>query len=132
MKNIIQRTNRTLKASLAAVIKELYFTSQEGPVPVLFSRNQRMSELIQDLLPIELQVTLWLLSDLRHVKGQEVGKVQIFLLSVTKMGLQRIVHKQNRPQDNRIYWLEIDWPTTGTIYVIDDGQHQIMKFAEEP
>jgi len=112
---------------IAAVTKEF---RQPKAEQILFSRPARMTEWIQEALPLELQVALWLFIDLRRAEGHCVGKRHSFRLTVNN-GLQKVVHTQLFPRYKRTYWLKLGWPESGTVHVFDDGVRQIMKFAEE-
>ena len=113
--------------AIAAITKEL---RQPKAEQILFSRPGRMTEWIQEQLPIELQVALWLFIDLRRAEGHYVGKYHSFRLTV-KNGLQKVVHTQRFPFYQKTYWMDIDWPENSKVIIADNGKVQTMKYAQE-
>ena len=57
--------------------------------------------------------------------------LQVFRLSVSDKGTQRIVHEQEEPQYHKEYDIDIENPITAKVYVIDDNDHGTMLLAEE-
>ena len=57
--------------------------------------------------------------------------LQVFRLSVSDKGTQRIVHEQEEPEYRKEYDIQVDTPINAKVYVIDDGDHCTMLLAEE-
>ena len=99
----------------------------------MFEKNQPryLTRGVDKEIPLALQVFLWeRIDDLSEPKDY----LQIFELSCTKSGLQKIVHKQEQPEYIVEYVItEKLFPkaVTAKVYVIDDGDHSTMLLAEE-
>lgn len=83
---------------------------------------------VQSEIPFELQLFMWyLVSDLPEPKDY----LQVFRLSVSDKGTQRIIHEQEEPAYSREYEFQTDNPVQAKVYVIDDDDHCTMLLAEE-
>lgn len=79
-------------------------------------------------LPLELQIMLWSFID--KMEASERDYLQVFCLSAEN-GKQKIVHNQEQPEYRREYLLSSENPVEAKIFVIDNGDHSTMLFAEE-
>lgn len=79
-------------------------------------------------IPFELQLFMWaLIAQLPEPKDY----LQVFRLSVSEKGTQRIVHEQEEPEYRKEYDIQVDTHVNAKVYVIDDGGHSTMLLAEE-
>lgn len=75
--------------------------------------------------------------DTSRINGRPIDEwvyLQVFELSETATGLQRIVHKQEQPEYRVEYIITEECApkaVTAKIFVIDDGDHCTMLLAEE-
>ena len=79
-----------------------------------------------DLSPIFCAI-LW---DCIDQMPGEKDYLQVFKVS-TRHSQTIVTHSQERPPYSRTYRFTIDFGFTGTIFVIDDGDHSTMLLAEE-
>ena len=95
-----------------------------------------MTKGISEGLPIEIQILLWGMTDrLRVVK--ELDYLQVFELETIgdrEKGVlvQVITHSQEQPKYSRTYYIPMAGNgATGKVYIIDDGEHATMLWADE-
>lgn len=93
-----------------------------------FTGQRYLTRGVQAEIPLELQLFMWyLINQLPEPKDY----LQVFRLSVSDDGTQRIVHEQEEPKYHKEYDIDIENPITAKVYVIDDGDHCTMLLAEE-
>lgn len=93
-----------------------------------FTGQRYLTRGVKNEIPFDLQMFMWyLINQLPEPKDY----LQIFRLSVSDNGTQRIVHEQEEPQYHKEYDIDIENPITAKVYVIDDGDHCTMLLAEE-
>ena len=93
-----------------------------------FTGQRFLTKGIQTEIPFELQSFMWyLVSNLPEPKDY----LQVFRLSVSDKGTQRIIHEQEIPAYSREYIVQTDNPINAKVYVIDDGDYCTMLLAEE-
>ena len=93
-----------------------------------FNGQRYLTRGVQAEIPFELQLFMWyLVSDLNKPKDY----LQVFRLSVSDRGTQRIIHAQELPAYSREYEFQTDNPINSKVYVIDDDDHCTMLLAEE-
>lgn len=93
----------------------------------MFPTKRCVTARIYDEVPLIVEVFMWSCID---TIPRGVDYLQIFDLSEDH-GWQRIVHRQKVPPYYREYWIQCEKPLTAKIFVIDDGEHATMLFAEE-
>lgn len=78
-------------------------------------------------IPVETQIVMWLMYD--RMKGEK-DYLQIFNLHAHE-NEQEILHKQENPPwcEELIY--DTDTPVTEKVYIIDEGEYEIMLLAED-
>ena len=91
---------------------------------------------VNDSLPFVLQMVLWnMVDNLR--KEKKLDYLQVFELETLgsqeeRTLVQVVTHSQEQPRYSRIYYFPIaDNGVTGKIYIIDDGDHATMLWADE-
>ena len=94
----------------------------------MFNNQRYVTRGISNELPLMLQIILWGLIDSMEVVAKDY--LQIFCLS-DESGKQKITHTQEQPKYSKEYLFPSEDPITAKIYVIDDGDHTTMLFAEE-
>ena len=93
-----------------------------------FTGQRYLTRGVQNEIPFDLQMFMWyLINNLNEPKDY----LQVFRLSVSDNGNQRIVHEQEEPEYHKEYDIDIENPITAKVYVIDDGDHCTMLLAEE-
>ena len=93
-----------------------------------FTGQRYLTRGVQAEIPFELQLFMWaLIAQLPEPKDY----LQVFRLSVSDKGTQRIVHEQEEPEYRKEYDIQVDTPINAKVYVIDDGDHCTMLLAEE-
>ena len=93
-----------------------------------FTGQRYLTRGVQNEIPFDLQMFMWyLINNLNEPKDY----LQVFRLSVSDKGTQRIVHEQEEPEYRREYDIQVDNPINAKVYVIDDGDHSTMLLAEE-
>ena len=93
-----------------------------------FTGQRYLTRGVQNEIPFDLQMFMWyLINNLNEPKDY----LQVFRLSVSDNGNQRIVHEQEEPEYHKEYDIDIENPITAKVYVIDDNDHSTMLLAEE-
>lgn len=91
---------------------------------------------ISERLPPEIQIILWRMVE--SLKNEiKLDYLQVFRLET--LGsleddslVQVIIHEQEKPQYSRRYYFpDLRIGVTGKVYIIDDGEHSTMLWAEE-
>lgn len=86
-------------------------------------------------LPVELLVQLWLSVDIQKNAGLDLDYLQIFKFEKVSDSVLAIRHEQEVPQRQTViycdYRPEYEPLLSKTIYIIDDGDHSTVLFAEE-
>ena len=94
----------------------------------MFKNSRYATRNIMTDIPTELQFILWTMVDSLKI---EKDYLQVFRLS-NEGGKQKIVHSQEQPDYQKEYMIDsASEPVTAKIYIIDDGDHSTMLFAEE-
>lgn len=97
----------------------------------MFESDKYLTVGVDREIPIDLQIFMWkCIADLQVEKDY----LQVFELSETKTGLQRIIHSQEQPEFITEYVITEELSpkaVTAKIFVIDDGDHSTMLLAEE-
>lgn len=82
-------------------------------------------------IPLALQIFMWnRIDELPEPRDY----LQVFDLSATESGMQKIVHRQEQPEYRLEYVITEEItpkPVNVKIFVIDDGVHCTMLLAEE-
>lgn len=82
-------------------------------------------------IPLALQIFMWnRIDELPEPRDY----LQVFDLSATESGMQKIVHRQEQPEYRLEYVITEEItpkPVNAKIFVIDDGDHCTMLLAEE-
>jgi len=95
----------------------------------MFEGDKYLTAGVDREIPIELQVFMW-----NCITNLSVEKdyLQVFELSSTETGLQKIIHRQEQPDYKKEYLIDMPFEAVETkIFVIDDGDHSTMLLAEE-
>lgn len=93
-----------------------------------FTGQRYLTRGVQAEIPLELQLFMWyLINQLPEPKDY----LQVFRLSVSDKGTQRIVHEQEEPEYRKEYDIQVDTSINAKVNVIDDGDHCTMLLAEE-
>lgn len=95
------------------------------------SKGRYLTRGVNNEIPLALQVFMWNRIDELPEKRDYL---QIFDLSATESGLQKIVHRQEQPEYRLEYVITEEISSkavTAKIYVIDDGEQCTMLLAEE-
>jgi len=95
------------------------------------SKGRYLTRGVDNEIPLALQMFLWERID---ALPEERDYLQVFELSETTTGLQKIVHKQEEPEHRVEYVITEELApkaVTAKIFVIDDGDHCTMLLAEE-
>ena len=95
----------------------------------MFKNSRYVTSNVASDIPTELQFILWTMVDSLKI---EKDHLQVFRLS-NEGRKQKIVHSQEQPDYKKEYTIDsaIWEPVTAKIYIIDDGDHSTMLFAEE-
>ena len=94
----------------------------------MFNNPRYATRGISGDLPLELQILLWSFID--SMEADEKDYLQVSCLSAEN-GKQKIIHEQEQPEYRREYLFPCESPVDAKIFVIDDGDHSTMLFAEE-
>ena len=95
------------------------------------SKGRYLTRGVDNEIPLALQMFLWERID---ALPKEKDYLQVFVLSESATGLQKIVHKQEVPEYRVEYVITQELApkaVTAKIFVIDDGNHCTMLLAEE-
>ena len=95
----------------------------------MFEGDKYLTAGVDREIPIELQVFIW-----NCITNLSVEKdyLQVFELSSTETGLQKIIHRQEQPDYEKEYLIDMPFEAVETkIFVIDDGDHSTMLLVEE-
>jgi len=95
----------------------------------MFEGDKYLTAGVDREILIELQVFMW-----NCITNLSVEKdyLQVFELSSTETGLQKIIHRQEQPDYKKEYLIDMPFEAVETkIFVIDDGDHSTMLLAEE-
>ncbi|MGN0650281.1 MAG: DUF960 domain-containing protein [Oscillospiraceae bacterium] len=94
----------------------------------MFKNLRYCTKGISETVPLLTQIILWDLIDSMDV--EEKDYLQVFRLTANDK-TQHVTHTQEQPPYERTLEFRTDDPITAKIYVIDDGDHTTMLFAEE-
>ena len=91
---------------------------------------------INENVPAELQQYLWMCIDLQTAYNEEiVDYLQVFTFKKVGTNILAITQLQEKPKKKTIHYTgykpEYDKIIDEKIFVIDDGDHSTMLFAEE-
>ena len=95
------------------------------------SKGRYLTRGVSNEIPLALQIFMWNRIDEMPEKRDYL---QVFDLSTTESGLQKIVHRQEQPEYRVEYIITEEISpeaVTAKVYVIDDGEHCTMLLAEE-
>ncbi len=95
------------------------------------SKGRYLTRGVDNEIPLALQMFLWECID---ALPEERDYLQVFELSESATGLQKIIHKQEEPEYKAEYIITEELApkaVTAKIFVIDDGDHCTMLLAEE-
>ena len=93
----------------------------------MFSRKRYVTARVKREVDPITQFFMWSCIDMLPV---EADYLQVFELTVVPDGL-RVVHSQENPRYQKEYIIPCRKPLSGKIFVIDDGTHATMLFANE-
>lgn len=94
----------------------------------MFNSDRYLTRGVQATIPFDLQMFMWFLVT---ILPEPKDYLQVFRLSVSDNGTQRIVHEQEELQYHKEFDIVFDNPINAKVYVIDDGDHCTMLLAEE-
>ena len=97
----------------------------------MFTNPRYLTRGISEGLQPELQLLLWTMID--HMEGEK-DYLQVFDLSPASddgIMIQHIRHHQEQPEFSEEIDVLLVEPIEAKIFVIDDGDHSTMLFAEE-
>lgn len=83
---------------------------------------------------LEIQLFLWSMIDRRKERNVELDYFQIFEMSVENengVKIQKVIHRQERPNIKDIYYISVETPINGKIWVIDSDDYSTMMFPSE-
>lgn len=94
----------------------------------MFRNARYMTKGVHEELPLNLQILLWSMIDSLLI---EKDYLQIFNIKIVRGSLVEITHSQEKPVYNQTIQAVADIEKDVKVYVIDDGEHSTMLFAEE-
>ena len=101
----------------------------------LFAGPRYITRGVNEKIPVELQLILWLIIDNLKRDGIRLDYLQVFELSPDMnddTSGQKIIHSQEKPPYRREHILKALWqPISCRVWVIDDGDHSTMLLPEE-
>lgn len=90
---------------------------------------------IDNDLPPEIQITIWQAIDTKKALGEKLDYLQITKFKRYKDTLLLVSIEQEQPENKYICYIPYAESykdiLAKTVYVIDDGDHSTMLFAEE-
>lgn len=90
---------------------------------------------IDNDLPPEIQITIWQAIDTKKALGEKLDYLQVIKFKKHNNTLLLVHIEQEQPQAEYICYIpyapQYDNILNKTVYVIDDGEHSTMLFAEE-
>lgn len=92
------------------------------------SKGRYLTRGVNNEISLALQIFMWNRID---ELSEPRDYLQVFDLSATESGLQKIVHRQEQPAFEMTYIIPTDKPITSKVYIIDDSDHCTMLLAEE-
>ncbi len=93
----------------------------------MFNNDRYLTRGVQAVIPPVLQFFMWkCIDDMKLEKDY----FQIFTLS-EENGIQKIIHKQEIPEYEQVYYIIMPEPVNAKVYIIDDESHSTMLLAEE-
>ena len=93
----------------------------------MFSKKRYVTAQVSREVDPITQFFLWSCIDMLPVKADYL---QVFELIAVSNGL-KVIHFQEVPEYKREYLIPCRKPISAKIFVIDDGKHVTMLFAEE-
>lgn len=93
----------------------------------MFKNSRYLTKGVQTEIPLELQFFMW---DCIDQLPEECDYLQVFNLEPFGE-MQRITHTSENPEYKMEYLIPSEAPITAKVYVIDDGDHSTMLFANE-
>lgn len=86
-------------------------------------------------MPLALQVFLWQCIDDCKAEGLSLDYLQVFKFERATKNLYTIIHTQEKPKRMLVYYptfeIGVQDVVDKIVFVIDDGDHSTMLFAEE-
>ena len=99
------------------------------------SPNRYATRGISERLPIQLFVQLWMSVDIQKNAGFVLDYLQIFKFEKVSDTVLAIRHEQEQPERKTVIYCEYQSDFENIlnekIYIIDDGDHSTMLFADE-
>ena len=99
-----------------------------------FSGKKYITRGVNNTIPPEIQIAMFLWLDLMRSKAGELDYLQIFRLeTIEKDGklLLHICHEQEVPGAKLDYLISVSEELNAKVYIIDDGEYVTMLLAEE-
>ena len=96
----------------------------------MFDNSRYLTKGINEEVPLNLQILLWSMIDSTLIKKDYL---QVFNIKVVNKNanLIEITHSQEKPEYKNTIQAVAVIENDMKIYVIDDGEHTTMLFAEE-
>ncbi|WP_122646390.1 DUF960 domain-containing protein [Enterococcus mediterraneensis] len=95
------------------------------------NKKRYLTKGINEKLPTEAQLLCWYLIDLRMRLKKPVDYLQIFDFQVDTNGKQVLIHRQEVPEYQYIYYPTFEQLIRQKIWMIDDGDYYTMLLPEE-
>ncbi|MDO4927387.1 MAG: DUF960 family protein [Turicibacter sp.] len=92
-----------------------------------------MTKGIQDRIPLDLQILMWQMYDRCKEEMERTDYLHVFQLKELEGEVlnQEIIHQQEIPEYERTYVINIDYPMTEKVYVIESEDYVTMLLANE-
>lgn len=102
----------------------------------MFNSDSRyITRRIQQELPAEILLLLWYEIDAQNNAGLEMDYLQVFSFEKLGEDVFAIKHEQEQPERTTYtycnYHAEYEKLLTEKVFIIDDGDHSTVLFAEE-
>ena len=96
----------------------------------MFNNSRYLTKGINEEVPLNLQILLWSMIDSTLIKKDYLQVFNIRLINKNS-NLIEITHTQEQPKNKNTIQAVAVIERDMKIYVIDDGEHTTMLFAEE-
>lgn len=98
----------------------------------MFDNPRYISHSVDNNLSPFMQMLLWEMIDSMDMEQDYLQIFKLIPVNINGIMVQKIIHTQEKPKYEKIIILNrLTLPINAKIYVIDDGEHSTMLFAEE-
>lgn len=100
----------------------------------MFHSTKYATQSVADRVPVQLQIMLWTLIERKRLAGEVLDYLQVFELSLYKVGgqsLQKVIHRQEVPPFTEMHYFDVEEVYVGKVWVMDNRDYATMLFPSD-